>query len=133
MKNLAFKVVGNVLVSVYTDKPPSDDEAAAILAEMKKLDLNQTRAFIVTSGGAPTTAQRKRVYDMLGPVELTAAVLSDSRLVRSVATAMAWFNKNLKIFSPHELDDALAFLGVPPNQFPLFRREVEKLQAELRR
>lgn len=133
MKNLAFKVVGNVLISVYNERVPTDADDAAILAQLKKMDLTNAVALIHTTGGAPTAPQRKRVYEVLGGRSIRAAIVSDSIFVRGISTAMSWFNASMKVFTSEELDGALEFLGIPATRLDYFQKEMDKLRAELTR
>jgi hypothetical protein len=131
MKNVAFKVVGDWLLAVYSENPPSEEEARLILKAFKSMDLDKMRMLVFTKGGAPTTAQRRDLNDVLRGRTFPTAVVSDAVMVRGVVTAMSWFNSAIKVFPLSATDDALRYIGIPETQYEFMRREIAKLQAEL--
>ena len=133
MRNAVFKIVGNVLISLYNEHPTTDADTTEGLAQLKKMDMDTGRALIITRGGAPTAAQRKMVYDAMNGRELTAAFVSSSVVVRGVVTAMSWFNRRNKVFAPSELAAALRYLDIPSEQEDFFRSEIASLEVELER
>jgi hypothetical protein len=126
-------VIDDLFISAYNTDPPSDEDAGEGLKILQKMDLSRARMLVVTAGGAPTATQRKKVYDVLNGQEPPAAIVSDSMVVRTIVTAMNWFNRKNRVFSLSELDAALTYLQIPTFQFEMFRREIAKLQAEISR
>jgi hypothetical protein len=54
--------------------------------------------------------------DVLAGRGMKVAVLSKSSLVRGVVTAISWFNRDIRPFEPHELYEAIEYLGVQKTQ-----------------
>lgn len=131
MKNMAFKALGNIIISVHNENPMTDEESNASLNFLKGCDISQTRMLVVTKGGSPTAAQRKRLNDVLQGQEMTTAVVADGMILMGVVTAMSWFNKKIKAFSIGDIEDAFRYLEVPETQFSLFMREVNRLRHEV--
>ncbi len=131
MKNVAQKIVGNVIISVYNEHSPTDEEHRELVAVLKSLDHERMRSLVFTKGGAPSAAQRRELNDALGGKQFLTAVVSDARIVKGVVTAMSWFNSAIKAFSMQELDAALEYLDVPRFQFDQVRREARRLYLQL--
>lgn len=132
MKNIAFKLIGNLVITAQNDRPMTDEESQACLAFLKSVDPSSLRMLVVTSGGAPTAAQRKSLNDVIQGKEMISAIVTDVIMVRGVVTAMGWFNKKIKAFSFQEFDSAFRYLELPEGQFSFYRAEVQRLQEEVR-
>src|SRR5262245_26806804 len=117
MKNLAFKVIGNWIISVHNENPPTNAECQSGIDALKKVDANRVRMLTFTKGGAPTPAQRKLLNEALQGREMQTAIVSDAHLVRGIVTAMSWFNARIKAFSSDAVEDAFHYVGIPPSQF----------------
>lgn len=131
MRNVQFKLVGNIFLSVFGERNSTDAEAAEGTEILRKAVNSNCKILVVTRGGANTAAQRKGVYEVLGGRQPRAAIVSDSRFVRGVVTAMSWFNKEGQAFSMEELDDAFEYLEIPPSRFDLMREEITALEAKI--
>jgi hypothetical protein len=133
MKNVAFKLVGHVLVAVYGKEAPSDAEAQQMVACFKDaLRLENLRSLSYTPGGGPTAAQRKALNEVMAGRSVPAAVVTGSPLVRGLVVAVSWFNKGIRPFAPADEESAFRYLEIPSSQFRLYRGEVKKLEMELR-
>jgi len=108
---------GGYLVIVHTFQEPSKeawDRYVALCKEKK----SEIRGFAVfTQGGGPDAKQRATAgeiwMDDLGKLPPTT-VMTSSRLVRGIVTAMNWAGaKNVRAFPPHQTHDGLRHLGVP--------------------
>jgi hypothetical protein len=131
VKNVAFKMVGTVLVAVYSDKTPTAEDHRRCVEVFRKMDPSSTRALIITDGGAPTPAQRKDFVGILQGREYWMAVCTDSVLVRGVVTAVGWFTKKTKAFSKDNLDSAFEYLEITPSLQTRVRDAARALQQEL--
>jgi nucleoid-associated protein YgaU len=131
MKNVAFVMVDNFLISAYGENAPTEEEGRANLEFFKSLDLSKVKLLIFTRGGAPTAAQRKDFNDALRGVQLVTAVVTDTNLVRGVVTALSWFNPKISAFANSAVTDAFRYLEIPPSRYDHFIREAAKLQAEV--
>jgi hypothetical protein len=122
---------GGLMLLVHTDRPPTDAEWEPYYDELIKHDPDQLRSLAFTDGGAPSGAQRKQVNDFLKGRASRAAVVSPSTMVRGVVTALSWFNSQMKVYSPKEVDAALQYLGVSADELPLVRVEIQLLRKKL--
>jgi hypothetical protein len=136
MKNIAYKIIGNVNVAVHGESSPSDAEwkeyTEAVRVELEKgLDPAAMRTLVFSDGGGPSAAQRKRINDILNGRTTPVALVSSSGMMRGVVTALQWFNPEMRTFSPDEVVDALKFLKVPESQYELIWKETQKLVLTL--
>lgn len=131
MKNLASKLVGNILLAVYSENAPTAAEHEETIAIFSKVDPAKVRVLTYTRGGAPTSAQRKDINNVLNGRELTSAIVTDSTVVRGVVTAFSWFNQKVKSFPTRSLDDAFRYLEVPQSDWERLRTCIAELDREL--
>lgn len=131
MKNLAFKIIGNLSIAVHNNRTPTDTEVHEYCVALAKHDVRQLRALIFTDGGAPNSTQRNEVNSVLKGREHPTAVVSDDRMVRGIVTAFSWFNSKIRAFSPANINEALDYLGVPPAEHDRVIAEAKKLRAVL--
>ena len=136
MANMAFTFLPNVadgglMILVHTSRPPNDAEWGAYYAEVLKQDPKRLKSLAFTDGGAPNGAQRKQINDYLGGQSTLGCVVTSSAMVRGVVRSLSWFNAQIKAFSPHEVDAALAYLGVRPHELAGVRAEIQHLRVKL--
>jgi hypothetical protein len=131
MKNLVFQNMGSLLIAVYNENQPTDDDHRKATAVFRTLDLEKVRFLGVTRGGAPTASQRKDLTDILNGRELLAAIVTDARLVRGVVSALSWFNQRVRAFSMSEMDEAFKYLSIVPRDFEHVRSTVKRLEGEV--
>lgn len=137
MKTMGYDVIGELLITVHTTAPPIEAEWKPYVAALAELvqntkDHSKIRNIVFTDGGAPDSLQRKVVNDIAASrPPVPTAVVSGSTMVRSVVTALAWFNPKIKAFSPRQIDEAYRYLGFSPSQVEVFRPRLEKLQAQI--
>lgn len=122
---------GGLLLLAHTNRPPNDTEWGWYIAELAKHDPRQLRSLTFTDGGAPSGAQRKQVNDYLAGQASLCAVISSSTMVRGVVSALGWFNSQIKVYAPRDLDAALRHLEVTSDEAPLVRREIQLLRTRL--
>lgn len=67
------------------------------------------RILVVSAGGAPNPAQRRRLLTNLEGATAPTAILTTSWVMRGAATAVSWFNPELRVFGPHALREAMDF------------------------
>lgn len=127
MRTIAFRTLdrGTAVVVVGPDTP-DDAEWAQLVAAMKR-DRHQ-RTLVVSAGGGPSAAQRKAILDASGGKGLPAAIITDSVVVRGIATAISWFVSDVRAYPPGDLQGALDHLKVP-----LRVDEVQRVIDELKR
>src|SRR5689334_16636186 len=100
MKNMAFATIGNVIVALHNDSPPTADEWSQYTKAVKSMDVTKVRPIAFSDGGGPDFKQRKQLNEVLGGHAGRAALVTSSALARSVVTALSWFNPLVKAFTP---------------------------------
>jgi hypothetical protein len=135
-KTMAFAVLGKLVLTVHTDRAPSPAEWASYVRALNQLtreerDYQRIRNLVITEGGAPDSAQRKAVNDIISSKYVTAAVVSGSPVVRATVTAFSWFNNSIKAFAPHEMNDAFRHLELSSFEVELVDRRLSALRREL--
>lgn len=131
MRNIAFEIEGDLMVAVYGEVDPTHEEHAKCLQILRSIDLGKLRVLILSKGGGPTPAQRKDMNDIVRGYDIPVAVMSTSRVARGVTTALSWFNKNMRSFSPDQMEEALRHLGVPPDELVPIRSLMIRLDSEV--
>lgn len=136
MKTVAYKLLGEIHVVLLGESTPTDADwnaymAAVQEARAKGLEPERMRTLVITDGGGPSAAQRKRVNDDLQGKPTPVAMVSSSLMVRGVVTALQWFNPLVKTFPPEQVGEALKFLKIPERQYDTIWKEAQKLQSEL--
>lgn len=126
---LGFEVMGDLVVVVHGHSPPSDAAWASYLAATSSWP--QVPHLVVTSGGAPTSAQRRALRDAWRCRPLRVAVVSASNRINLVVTAVSWFNPDIMLFRPDEIDRAMTYLATPSWRHCLVKRRVRALQESL--
>lgn len=105
--------MGRLTVTVHTDAVPADDEWAKYISGVHDhLPLEAQRGLVVSAGGGPNGRQRRMMVDALENAKVPFAILTNSLLMRSAATAVSWFNPYLKVFGPDDLEKAIAYLDL---------------------
>jgi hypothetical protein len=135
---MAWSTVDDLFLVVHDEHAPADLEWHAWLREYGA-SLTSVRALIIYStGGAPTTGQRKALLAVLGRFvkSPTTVVLTSSALVRGVVTAVSWFVREGLRARPFALDDedrAFAFLAIDAGTAARVRAEKNRLADTLGR
>jgi hypothetical protein len=129
MKNVAFKLMGSLLLVAYGEDAPTHEDHLACLAVFRSMDIEGSRSLCFTRGGGPTAAQRKELHDVLQGRSLPCAVVSDAAMVRGLVTAASWFNGKIKAFSMHQVPEALRYLGIPEGRHQSIMEEGRRLQG----
>lgn len=135
MRTMAFGSIGNLVIAVHGTAPPNDpewDEYMVVLKEAARIGgVERARSLVITEGGAPNSAQRKKVNELLSGRAGLCAVISDSAIVRGVVTALNWYNPMIKAYSPAQMEQAMHYLKVSGKQAQEALAMVGKLKADL--
>lgn len=127
-----WRRMGRLTVTVHTASVPADDEWAAYIAQVRDhLPLETQRGLVVSAGGSPNGAQRKMMIEQLDGAKVPIAILTNSLLMRSAATAVSWFNPQLKVFGPDDLERALSYLDLTSWERSETLRTVAEFQNKL--
>jgi hypothetical protein len=107
---LFFEVFSQrLLIAVYGDGAPSTAAWADYLGAIEGMG-DEIYVLAFSSGGGPTLMQRRQLEEALGDRGGRAAIVTTSRIARGIVTAIRWFNRDIKSFSPSEWKDALEFM-----------------------
>jgi hypothetical protein len=131
MKNMAIQVIDRLFIVVYGTANPSDEEWVAYLKLVQHHGIDRTMQLIFTDGGGPSATQRRYLNGLLNGRTVPVAVVSSSATVRGIVTALSWFNRRIKAFSPTALREALAHLEIPVSRMDLIQREAARLRLTL--
>jgi hypothetical protein len=122
-RTFRFRSVENVFLVAHTDKPPHDEEWAAYLEAILSFgrqlggDLRRARQMVFTDGAGPDANQRRmaaKAAQQMNATQLPQAVITSSRFVRVIVTALTAFNMNIKVWEPRDVRGAFDFLGIGP-------------------
>lgn len=136
LTSLGYALLGDLLILCTSDAPPSDEDWNEWIARSTKIDY---RALLIFSaGGSPNPKQRRRLSDAVdklpGPRQ-PVALLTDSLLVRSIATAFSWLlggKQPLRVVPTEALAEALAWQGIALNA-AVVQEMIDRLQSDLTR
>ena len=132
MPNQVHELVGgSLMITINTSRPPTDEEWNDYVETYRKRGPETLRTLVFTDGGAPNSAQRKKVNEMLDGKTTRAAVISPNSMVRGVVTALSWFNPKIKVFAPEQLDDAFRYLEIRGAEIDTVWQVIRKLQSKL--
>ena len=93
--------------------------------------LERTYSLAFSDGGSPSATQRREIVEVCAGARAVGAIISGSRLVRGVGTALSWFMPEVKWFAPEDYPRALAHLGVPPADEPSLWRTIVELDRRM--
>lgn len=125
--------MGRFTLTVHTERVPSEEEWTQYISQVRDhMPLEEQRALVVSAGGGPNGTQRKAMVTALEGAKVPVAILSNSLLMRSAATAVSWFNPQLKVFGPNDLEPAIDYLGLTPWERTETRNTLVEFQATLR-
>ncbi|MDI1482294.1 hypothetical protein [Polyangium sp. y55x31] len=155
-KTLAFGTLGELIVLVHAEEPPTDPEWNAYIEvwEAHHRASGRSRLLVSTEGGAPTAAQRHVLDERVrrfGRDSARAAILSESLFARVVTNALSAMeharatrflgrfgdgggpesSQIYRMFARTDLRQALVWLEVSPAREPDVVRFIEQLHASL--
>jgi hypothetical protein len=110
--NMVSAAFGPLGVALHNASSPTDSEWADWMRIVYAIPVAELRILVFTDGGAPTTLQRGQFTDHLAGRAVPISVVSSSRLARGVATAISWFNPQIKVYPPAEIQQAFAHAGL---------------------
>ena len=133
-KDMLCRTVGSVIVIVQNAQPPSDREWNDFLKLLveRRTDLPKLKLLVMTAGGGPSSAQRKRLQATLGGTPMRVAVVSDNMKVRFVGSTIALFHKEYRSFLSSEMDEASEHLNLTEVERRHAESEVKELTTLLR-
>ncbi len=130
-----WRWVGDFMVEVVSVGEIGKADWTLFLSDLGGGRARLKGVLVLTRGGVPSAPQRAQLRAVLeqGSPPL-AAILTDSQLVRMALTALNYFlegEERPRPFAPHQLDEALGYLRMPPSLWPECRNAIEEMQSEL--
>lgn len=102
-----------IIVAVNTDVPPSDEDWDAYIKDAAPHLKNVKGVLVYSESVGPTAPQRARssaAFKQANP-DVRAAIMTGSRVVRGIVTAMSWaLGENVKAFSTADFEGAVKYL-----------------------
>jgi hypothetical protein len=126
-----------VLIQLHTSEAPTDAEWNTCLALGEQYGKKQNGSFsslrvlAITDGGAPTTLQRGKLNDVMDGQTVLVSTVSSNSMVRGVVTALSWFNRGIRVFSPAQITSALDHLLLTEAERKLVFADIAVLQPKL--
>lgn len=132
-RTIAISRVANLILMRETADAPSDDEWNGFLAVLSGAgeDLPRYRLLVITDGGGPTPAQRRRLAQVLARRPVKVAVLSDDLRVRFMAATVSLFHPQHKFFGLKSMKDAYAHLGLTVHEQRIAEQAFRDLERVL--
>ena len=129
---MLWKRLGRVVVTVHAAREPTEDEwVRYVTAAVEHRGMDEQRILVLSAGGAPNPAQRRRLITNLEGATAPTAIVTNSWLVRGAGTAVSWFNPELRVFGPRALDQAMDFLRLSSGERSMCVTLVRDLQSQL--
>lgn len=123
----------SLFLVMHTKDNPTDAEWAEYM-DVTRQNLKKIKStMILTEGGGPNTMQRGQLNDLFEAEAFKGkvSVVTLSRLVRGIVTALGWFNPNIRAFSTIQIPAALEYLEVPAADHDAVLREIKNLRVKL--
>jgi hypothetical protein len=120
-----------LLLCVHNDKPPNDKEWDAYMSAFRTLDIDKARQLVYTGGGGPNSKQRDGINGLVRGRKFHVAVVTPSRMVFGICTALSWFNPEVKAFSPDQMSAAFKHIGISEAQQPIVYAALRKLGDQI--
>jgi hypothetical protein len=129
-----FEHVGTYIVIVHDTGRPSDEVWNRWLDTYRQELTTLDGVLVYSLGGAPDADQRRQLQDVveIAPRTPPTAIVSDSRLMRGLVTALNWFlpaHARGVIFAPAQFEKALDYLDVPVSSRAALRAVVARETA----
>ena len=126
-------LVGDVRVTVLGAIPLTEAELKDHIAEAVQWE-SQVRCVLVDVQPGGALSPRDRVsLSNAGLLVKPTAVMVDSKLTRSILTAVSWLGGNMAAFAPGALDDACDHLNIDASQRMTIARTLHSLRPRLKK
>lgn len=133
-EHLLFARVGEVSIQVFS-ADPTDEEWDEVLHHLAAFAGKRSYSPVLVSSerGGPNAAQRRRLSEVLKQRPQRAAILTRSRLVHGILTAIRWFDPTIQTlaFEPAEFDAAATYLEITPLERGEVLATLERLRKDL--
>ena len=132
MQNLATKAIDSLVLMVFGAAKPSDVEWTALLGTLQRRGTDGTAHLISTSGGGPSSAQRRSFNELFDCHSTPLAVISGSAGLPLSLWMHSCYDRQVRPFQPSEVREAIASLEVPANRIDFLTRELRSLREKVR-
>lgn len=134
-KTLGYAKIGFDLYIYVSakNKPPSNedfDPYLQFLTQHLKPGV-KARCIVYERFEGITATQRKLMRDVIDPYTPVVAVITSSTIGRGIVTALSWFNKNFKAFSPEDRLAAFRHVGLQDSMAEEVWKVIQNLIKEL--
>lgn len=117
----------SLAITVHTAMSPTNHEWDAYLADIRGLGpLRDRKVVVVSFGGGPNGAQRRRLIDQLSGQSTRTVIFTDNAVMRGIGIAVSWFNRSLRVFGMEDRNKGYSYLGLSDD-------EVQKADATIQR
>ena len=132
--------IGDLLLTLWlhTDVDPpaaSWDCAAVEINQILELEPDiALRGLVVSDGGTPNREQREQVRQLTVRAMSKLSVVTNAMsnpVVRGAAAVLRMLIPGITFYRPEDLDEAVAYLGIPPESLPMIQNELRRMQEQL--
>lgn len=131
LPNQVTKRIGFLVILRENTEAPRDEEwdETLRLLTLHPNDLDKLKVLVVTDGGGPSPAQRKRLDQALKGTPIRVAVVSESVKVRFIVSSVALVTSRIQSFRQNEMDAAFDHLGLDRQARETALRAVREMSA----
>ncbi len=129
-RNMVTRRFGPLLILRENKETPTDEEWDECL-DLLARDVDDVRVLVITDGGGPSPAQRKRLEQTLAGKPVKVAVVSESVKVRFIVSTVALLTANIKSFTLVEYTQALQHLDLDLDLRRIAQQQIREMTAAL--
>jgi hypothetical protein len=131
---MVFQRIGSMVVLRENIETPQDSEWDAFLDLLasNREQFAKLKVLVVTDGGGPNAAQRKRLDNVLGGRPIRVAVVTDSAKSRFIASAISLINRDHRGFSSAEIRKAYVHLNMAPEECTQAEAALKQMEPQIR-
>ena len=123
------------MIVIRQNKDTSSDQDWDDFLDMlveRRPEFAKLKILVVTDGGGPSQAQRKRLEVALAGKPVRVAVVSDSMKTRFIVSSIALLNRDMSSFRASELSQAYDHLSLTLDERRTAKTTIEELAARIR-
>ena len=129
---MAWRFDGRMSIVVHGASNPSNLEWQSMLRDQAVRGPKSNDCTLVVSyGGGPDGRQRELLSKQMGNHPAPISVMTKSVIVRAIAAALLFFNRNMKVFGLEERKSANHFVNLTGQEREAADRIVRELEAQL--
>jgi hypothetical protein len=131
-RTMSWRFEGRLNIVVHGPENPSNLEWQGMLTDQTvRTQKKDACTLVVSYGGGPDGRQRERLATQMGEHPTPICVMTKSVIVRAIAAALVFFNRNLKVFGIDERKSAYDFLNLSGHERETADRVRRELETEL--